>query len=97
MLKLAMYQGLRSLSHWGRCWTSGISATSSGFSTRIAGIRNTLVAWYDWFRGVRTTKICATAAQPAKTMNVGQPGVCVVRCARNGIAAAPAASATRAK
>ena len=43
-----------------------MNATSSGGSSIAAGIRNTIVVWYDWFRGVRTTKSCATAAISAE-------------------------------
>ena len=32
--------------------------------------------WYDWFRGVRTTKSCATAAIVPRMTKVVHPGVC---------------------
>ena len=34
-----------------------------------------MVVWYDWFRGVRTTKSCATAATVPRMTNVVHPGV----------------------
>jgi hypothetical protein len=50
--------------------------------------------WYDWLRGVRTTKSCATAVQVARTRNVVQPGVPKVRLATNGADAVAAAAMT---
>ncbi len=53
-----------------------ISATSAGGSSIAAGIRKTIVVWYDWFReGMRTTKSCAVAAIRARIVKVVQPGV----------------------
>ncbi|TML52473.1 MAG: hypothetical protein E6G21_05215 [Actinobacteria bacterium] len=40
-----------------------------------AGIRKTIVVWYDWLRGVRTTKSCAIAAAVPRIANVNQPFV----------------------
>ena len=68
--------GLRLLSHSGMCMATPISTTSSGGSSIAAGIRKTIVVWYDWFRGVRTTKSCATAAIVPRMTNVAHPGVC---------------------
>src|SRR5919108_526748 len=65
MLKLWMYQGYRTFSHSGMCWTTPTRATSSGGRRIAAGMRKTIVVWYDWSRGVRTTKSCATAAHVA--------------------------------
>ena len=72
MLKHCAYQVLRFFSHSGTCWTIPSSATSSGGSRNAAGIRNMIVVWYDWFRGVRTTKSCAIAAAEPRMMNVAQ-------------------------
>src|SRR6476660_8935242 len=55
------------------CCITPTSATSSGGSSMAAGIRKTIVVWYDWLRGVRTTNSCATAAIRASTTNVVQP------------------------
>ena len=77
-----MYQALRFFSHSGMCWIRPMNATSSGGSSIAAGIRNTIVVWYDWLRGVRTTKSCATAATLRMT-KVVQPGVCGLRCERH--------------
>jgi hypothetical protein len=93
MLKVWLYQAFRFLSHSGTCWTSPISATSSGGSSITAGIKNTIVVWYDWFRGVRTTNSCATAAAEPRMMKVSQPFVPTRRCVSNGTAAIEAATA----
>ena len=66
MLTIWMYQVPRLRSHSGTCWTSGISATSSGGSSSAAAIRKTPVVWYAWLPGVRTTKSCATATPVAR-------------------------------
>ena len=72
MLKLSMYQAVRFFSHSGRCWTRASRTTSSGGSSRTAGTRKTFVAWYDWLRGVLTSRSCAIAAPPARVANVSQ-------------------------
>ena len=72
MLKVWLYQAFRFFSHSGTCWITPIRATSSGGSSITAGIRKTTVVWYDWFRGVRTTKSCAIAAAEPRMMNVAQ-------------------------
>ena len=59
-----------------------------------AGIRKTIVVWYDWSRGVRTTKSCAIAAHEARTRNVGQPCDPGFRCESGTRAAATAIAAT---
>jgi len=62
MLNVWMYQAWRVFSHSGRCWTTLSSATSSGGSIMIAGIRNTIDVWYVCVvesgerRGIWTTK-----------------------------------------
>jgi hypothetical protein len=45
MLNVWMYHGYRIFSHSGRCMTIATSASISGGSSRIAGIRNTGVMW----------------------------------------------------
>ena len=97
MLKLWMYQALRVFSHSGSWWTIPISATSSGGSSIAAGIRKTIVVWYDWLRGVRTTNNCAVAAMTTRIANVAQPWVPAFRCESGGIAATAKAAATTTK
>ena len=97
MLKIWMYQALRFFSHSGMCWIRPMNATSSGGSSIAAGIRNTIVVWYDWLRGVRTTKSCATAAIKPRMTKVVQPGVCGLRRERSGTTAKAVASATTTK
>ena len=70
MLKNSRYQAVRFFSQAGMCWTIATTITSSGGSSRIAGIRKTFVAWYDWLRGVLTSATCASAAPPAKSTKV---------------------------
>ena len=53
--------------------------------------------WYDWFRGVRTTKSCATAAIVPRMTNVAQPGVCGLSRASSGSAMAVVIAATTKK
>jgi hypothetical protein len=97
MLKIWMYQALRFFSHSGMCWTTPISTTSSGGRSIAAGMRNTIVVWYDWFRGVRTTNSCATAAIAPRMKNVVQPGVCGLRCDSSGTVTAIVTAATTKK
>ena len=92
-----MYQALRFFSHSGTCWMIAISATSSGGSSITAGIRKTIVVWYDWFRGVRTTKSCATAAIAPRMTNVAQPRVSVLRSESSGRTMAVVTAATTKK
>ena len=47
-----------------------------------------MVVWYDGFRGVRTTKSCATAAIVPRTTKIVQPGVCVLSRESSGSAIA---------
>src|SRR4029079_18199208 len=75
------------------CWTTPMRATSSGGSSMAAGMRKTIVVWYDWSRGVRTTKSWATAAHEARTRKVGQPCVPGFRCESGTRAAATAMAA----
>ena len=97
MLKLWMYQAARFLSQSGRCWMIGISATCSGGSRSAAGIRKTIVVWYEVFFPVRTRKSWATPAASARMRNVIQPSVWCSSRGRNGpaTAAAMVATATR--
>src|SRR5918911_4646302 len=88
MLNVWLNQAFRFFSHSGTCWTRPISAMNSGGRIIAAGIRKTIVVWYDWLRGVRTTNSCATAAVAAKTMNVGHPRASGLMCASSGNAAA---------
>jgi hypothetical protein len=74
-----------------------ISATSSGGRRIAAGIRKTIVVWYDWFRGVRTTKSCAIAAVTPRIAKVIQPSVSARRCVSGGNAATAVATATKKK
>ena len=97
MLKIWMYQALRLLSHSGMCIATPISTTSSGGSSIAAGIRKTIVVWYDWFRGVRTTNSCATAAIVPRMTKVVQPGVCGLSRESNGSETAVATAATTKK
>src|SRR5579862_4841510 len=97
MLKAWMWNGRRRLSQSGRCWTSAISATSSGGSSSAAGSRKTAVVWYDWFPGVTTTNSCAVATPAASTANVIQPCVCWERRVTNGNATTSAAVRTSQK
>ena len=97
MLKIWMYQADRLLSHSGMCMATPISTTSSGGSSIAAGIRKTIVVWYDWFRGVRTTKSCATAAIVPRMTNVAHPGVCGLSRASSGSAMAVVIAATTKK
>jgi hypothetical protein len=53
--------------------------------------------WYDWFRGVRTTKSCATAAIVPRMRKVVQPGVCGLRRERSGTEIASVTAATTKK
>ena len=50
MLKHSRYQAVRFFSQAGMCWTIATTMISSGGRSRIAGIRKTFVAWYDWLR-----------------------------------------------
>src|SRR3954453_14414541 len=79
------------------CWITPTSATSSGGSSIAAGIRKTMVVWYDWLRGVRTTNSCATAAITASTTKVVQPRECVPSRDNSGNVAAPVTSAMSTK
>jgi len=97
MLKIWMYQALRFFSHSGICWMRPMNATSSGGSSIAAGIRNTIVVWYDWFRGVRTTKSCATAAIRPRITKVGHPGVCGLSRDSSGTTEMAVARATTTK
>src|SRR5215470_11250494 len=97
MLKIWMYQALRVFNHSGTWWTTAISATSAGGSSIAAGTRKTIVVWYDWLRGVRTTNSCATAAVAARMTKVVQPEVSSDNCESNGTVIATAAAATRKK
>jgi hypothetical protein len=98
MLKIWMYQALRVLSHSGMCCTRATRATSSGGSSIAAGMRKTIVVWYDWFRrGMRTTKSCAVAAISPKTQNVVQPGVSGPRRDSRGTTVAMVTAATTKK
>src|SRR4029079_2753713 len=97
MLKIWMYQALRLFSHSGMCIATPISATSSGGSNIAAGIRKTIVVWYDWFRGVRTTNSCATAATSGRRTNVVHPGVSGVRREGSGTTVTAVARATTKK
>ena len=72
MLNDWMYQAVRLRSQSGMCWTTGISATSSGGSSSAAGIRKTPVVWYDLLPGVRTTKSWASATLAPRMTNVTQ-------------------------
>jgi hypothetical protein len=45
MLKHSRYQAVRFFSQAGMFWKIAITTTSSGGSSRIAGIRKTFVAW----------------------------------------------------
>src|SRR5919198_6341103 len=95
MLKIWMYQALRVLSHSGMWWMTPMSATSPGGSSIAAGIRKTIVVWYDWFRdGMRTTKSWAVAAIVPRIAKVVQPGVVERRCETAGTAANAVAAAT---
>jgi hypothetical protein len=78
-------------------WSTPISATSSGGEQHHGGIRKTIVVWYDWFRGVRTTNSCATAAIAPRIRKVAQPGVFGLRCESSGIAVASVTAATTKK
>src|SRR2546423_2452759 len=72
-----------------------MSAISSGGSNIAAGIRNTIVVWYDWFTGrLRTTKSCATAAIRPRIAKVVHPGVLAFRRAADGSATTTAVAAT---
>src|SRR5437773_1054212 len=97
MLKVWLYHAFRFFSHSGTCWTSPIAATSSGGSSIAAGIRKTIVVWYDWLRGVRTTNSCAVAAITTRIANVVQPFVLAFRWESGGIAATAKTAATRTK
>src|SRR6266508_6504098 len=97
MLNDWMYQGYRCLSQSGTCCTTPISTTSSGGSNSAPAIRNAVEVWYDWSRIVRTTKSCATAAQPESTRKAVQPCVCVVIRGTSGTAATSVAAATATK
>ncbi len=55
------------------------------------------MVWYDWFAGVTTAKICATATQTARIANVVHPGVSASSLATNGIAVATAMATTSQK
>jgi hypothetical protein len=67
MLKHSRYQAVRFFSQAGMCCTIATTTTSSGGSKRIAGIRKTFVAWYDWLCGVLTSATWASAAPPASS------------------------------
>jgi hypothetical protein len=94
MLKLWMYQAARFFSQSGRCWMIGISATCSGGSSRAAGIRKTIVVWYDVFLPVRTRKSWATPAAAPRIRKVIQPSASPSSLGRNGPATAAAITAT---
>src|SRR3954465_1893565 len=79
------------------CSITPTRGTSSGGSRIAAGIRKTMVVWYDWLRGVRTTKSCATAAITASTTKVVQPRECVPSRDNSGNVAAPVTSAMSTK
>jgi hypothetical protein len=72
MLKHSLYQAVRFFSQAGTCCTTATTTISSGGRSRIAGMRKTFVAWYDWLRGVLTSATCASAAPVAKSRNVTQ-------------------------
>jgi hypothetical protein len=93
MLNDSMYQAVRFLSQAGTCWTTATRTTSSGGSKRIAGSRKTLVVWYDWLRGVLTSRTCARAAPLARSRKVPHVRrLCSFwRRGKNGSAAALAA------
>ena len=50
--------------------------------------------WYDWFAGVTTTKICATATPTARIAKVVQPGVSTSSREQSGSVTATAAATT---
>jgi hypothetical protein len=53
--------------------------------------------WYDWLRGVRTTKSCARAAIAPRITKVAQPGVCGLSRESSGTTVAIVTAATTKK